>query len=94
MPGWKPLASVILLGVVCTGVAYLLYFSLIAGAGASRAILVTYLTPAIALLYGAVFLDEDVTLVAIGGLALVLAGVALGTGAVKLSERRRLASEP
>jgi drug/metabolite transporter (DMT)-like permease len=94
MPGWKPLASVILLGVVCTGVAYLLYFSLIAGAGASRAILVTYLTPAIALLYGAVFLDEDVTLVAVGGLALVLAGVALGTGAVKLSERRRLASEP
>jgi drug/metabolite transporter (DMT)-like permease len=38
--------------------------------------------PAVALLYGAVFLDEPVTAVALGGLALVLAGVALGTGAV------------
>jgi drug/metabolite transporter (DMT)-like permease len=93
LPGWKPLASVVLLGVVCTGFAYLLYFSLIATAGASRAILVTYLTPALALLYGAVLLDEEVTLVAVGGLALVLGGVALGTGAVRLGARRRLASE-
>ena len=42
----------------------------------------TYLVPALALVYGAVILDEPVTAVAVGGLALVLAGVALGTGAV------------
>ena len=56
------------------GAAYLLYFGLIAGAGASKAVLVTYLVPALALVYGAVFLDEQVTFVALAGLALVLAG--------------------
>jgi drug/metabolite transporter (DMT)-like permease len=81
-PGWKSTASIVVLGVVGTGLAYILYFEIILGAGASRAILVTYLVPAMALLYGAVFLDEAVTAVALGGLALVLAGVALGTGAV------------
>ena len=49
------------LGVAATGVAYLLYFGLIAGAGASKAVLVTYLVPSLALVYGAVFLDETVT---------------------------------
>jgi drug/metabolite transporter (DMT)-like permease len=94
MPGWKPTLSVLVLGVLGTGVAYILYYSLIAGAGASRAILVTYLVPSLALLYGVVFLDEPFTVVAVGGLALVLAGVALGTGGVRVAARRRLASEP
>ena len=48
------------LGVLGSGIAYLLYFAIIASAGASRAILVTYLVPAFALVYGAVFLDEAV----------------------------------
>ena len=82
-PGWEGLASVLYLGVVCTGAAYLLYFGLIAGAGASRAVLVTYLVPSLALLYGAVFLDEAIRALSIFGLALVLAGVALGTGTVR-----------
>ena len=77
--GWETLASVVGLGVGATAVAYLLYFGLIAGAGASRAILVTYLVPSLALVYGAVFLDEQVTALALVGLALVLSGVALGT---------------
>jgi drug/metabolite transporter (DMT)-like permease len=80
-PHWKATASILVLGVVGTGLAYILYFGIIQGAGASRAILVTYLVPAMALVYGAVFLDEAVTAVAVVGLALVLAGVALGTGA-------------
>jgi drug/metabolite transporter (DMT)-like permease len=82
-PGWDAILSVLYLGVAATGVAYLLYFGLIAGAGASKAVLVTYLVPSLALAYGAVFLDEEVTALAIAGLALVLAGVALGTGAVR-----------
>ena len=49
----------LVLGVGATAVGYLLYFGLIAGAGASRAILVTYLVPPMALVYGAVFLDEQ-----------------------------------
>jgi drug/metabolite transporter (DMT)-like permease len=81
-PGWKSTVSIVVLGIVGTGLAYIFYFAIILGAGASKAILVTYLVPAMALLYGAVVLDEPVTAVALGGLALVLAGVALGTGAV------------
>src|SRR5688500_2249278 len=82
-PGWEGLLSVLYLGVVCTGAAYLLYFGLIAGAGASRAVLVTYLVPSLALLYGAVFLDEAIRALSIAGLVLVLAGVAMGTGTVR-----------
>lgn len=77
--GWETLLSVLFLGIAATAVGYLLYFGLIAGAGASRAILVTYLVPSMALVYGAVFLDEHVSALALAGLALVLTGVALGT---------------
>jgi len=83
MPGWESLLSVLYLGAAATGVAYLLYFGLIAGAGASKAVLVTYLVPSLAVVYGAVLLDETVTAVSLAGLALVLAGVALGTGTVR-----------
>jgi drug/metabolite transporter (DMT)-like permease len=86
-PGWEAIVSVLYLGVLATGIAYLLYFGLIAGAGASKAVLVTYLVPSLALAYGAVFLDEEVTAVAIAGLALVLAGVALGTGTLRRNGR-------
>ena len=57
-PSAKTIAAVVALGALGTGFAYLLYFEMIASAGASRAILVTYLVPAFALVYGAVFLDE------------------------------------
>ncbi len=69
----------LILGFGATSVAYLRYLGLIAGAGASRAILVTYLVPSIALVYGAVLLDETISALALIGLALVLSGVALGT---------------
>lgn len=93
-PGWEATLAVVYLGVLATGAAYLLYFGLIAGAGASKAVLVTYLVPSLALVYGALFLDETITLLALVGLALVLAGVALGTGAlrtVRLPRQRRAA---
>ena len=89
MPGWKSIASVIVLGLVGTAFAYLIYYALIAGAGASRAILTTYLVPPLALMYGVVFLGEELTPNAVGALALILAGVALGTGSVMLGRRRR-----
>lgn len=92
MTSWKVTASVLTLGIAGTGIAYILYYALIAGAGASRAILITYLVPTFALVYGAVLLGEPVTAAAVGGLALVLAGVGLGTGAVRLGRARRIAS--
>jgi drug/metabolite transporter (DMT)-like permease len=88
VPGWKVIASMLALGIGGTAFAYLLYYGLIAGAGASRAILITYLVPPVALFYGALILDEPVTLWALLGLALVLAGVALGTGGMRLASRR------
>jgi drug/metabolite transporter (DMT)-like permease len=75
--------AVVVLGVLGTGVAYVLYFEIIRSAGASRAILITYLVPGFALVYGAVFLGEDVTGIALVGLALILGGTAVATGAAR-----------
>jgi drug/metabolite transporter (DMT)-like permease len=72
-----------LLGVACTGVAYLLYFRLIADEGAPRALSVTLLVPLFATLWGALFLDEHVSATTLAGAALVLAGTAITTGMVR-----------
>jgi drug/metabolite transporter (DMT)-like permease len=93
-PGWKVVGSVVALGIPGTALAYLLFFAMIAGPGAAFASLVTYLIPPIALAYGAVFLGERFGAAAYGGLALILGGVALGTGiAGSRLTRRRLAPE-
>ena len=81
--GWEAALAVAGLGVGGTALGYILYFALVLDAGPSRAILVTYLVPALALLYGVTLLDEELTAAAVVGLALVLAGVALGTGTVR-----------
>ena len=95
-PGWRPVASVVVLGVPLLGLAYLLFFALITGPGAAYASLVTFLIPPIALVYGSIFLGEQFGALDFGGLVLILAGVALGTGAVALASlrgRRAEASE-
>ena len=84
LPAAKVVLAIVALGALGSGIAYLLYFALIASAGASRAILVTYRVPAFALVYGAVFLDEAVTATALVGLALILGGTALATGLARL----------
>jgi drug/metabolite transporter (DMT)-like permease len=86
-PGWKVIGSVVALGVLGTALAYVLYFAIAGGAGGSKAILVTYLVPPVAVLYGALFLGEPVEASALGGLALILGGVALGSGTVTLRRR-------
>jgi drug/metabolite transporter (DMT)-like permease len=95
-PGHAPsagvVASIVVLGVLGTAFAYLLFFTIVAGAGAAYASLVTYLVPPVALAYGAVFLGESVGVAALGGLALILAGVALGTRGVPALKRRRAAA--
>jgi drug/metabolite transporter (DMT)-like permease len=75
--------SAIALGVLCTGLAYILYFRLIARVGPANAMTVTFLIPAFAMLWGAVVLGEAVTLSMLGGCAVILAGTALATGLVK-----------
>ena len=77
VPGWKETASVLTLGLAGTGVAYIVLFALIRSAGASRTILVTYMIPGVAVLYGVLLLGESLTTAFVLGLALILAGVVL-----------------
>jgi drug/metabolite transporter (DMT)-like permease len=79
----ETIMAILVLGVVGTAVAYLLFFALIQRAGANYASLVTYLVPPIALAYGAIFLGESFGSTAFIALALILAGVALATGSVR-----------
>jgi drug/metabolite transporter (DMT)-like permease len=92
MPHWKTIGAVLALGIPLTGIAFLIFYGIIAGAGAAFASLVTYLVPPIALAYGAIFLDERFGAAALGGLALILGGVALGSGTLRLARRRQEAS--
>jgi drug/metabolite transporter (DMT)-like permease len=78
-PGLRAVAAVVVLGAVGTALAFVIFYKLIAEVGAGRASLVSYLAPGVALFYGAVFLDEAITVAAIAGLALILGGVALAS---------------
>ena len=77
-----------MLGVVGTALAFVIYYKLIAEVGAGRAALVSYLAPGVALFYGAIFLDEAITVAAVGGLVLILGGVALASRPASASPRR------
>lgn len=76
--------AVIALGVLCSGVAYILYFRLIERAGPSRALAVTFAIPVFAVLYGVVLLGEWVTPWMVGCGVVIVAGTALSTGFIKL----------
>jgi drug/metabolite transporter (DMT)-like permease len=78
-PGLGAIAAVVALGAVGTAIAFVIYYELINGIGPARAALVSYLAPGIALFYGAIFLDEEITVAAIGGLVLILGGVAIAS---------------
>ncbi len=71
--------AVIALGVFCTGLAYALYFRLISRIGPTKTMAVTFLIPAFAMLWGALFLAEEVTALMLAGCAVILAGTALAT---------------
>jgi len=88
-PGLLDWAMLALLAVLCTGLAYILYFRLIANAGAANAMTVTFLVPAFAVAWGAVFLDERVTLPMVLGCAVILLGTALATGLLPRRGRQR-----
>ena len=88
-PHLKTIAAVLALGIPLTAFAFLIFYAIIAGAGAAFASLVTYLVPPIALAYGSIFLGERFGAAAFGGLALILGGVALGTGRLRPGALRR-----
>src|SRR6185369_13667542 len=65
------------LGVLCTGIAFVLFYRLIAGIGANRTSIVTYLIPPFGVAWGALFLGEPVTISMIIACAMILGSVAL-----------------
>jgi drug/metabolite transporter (DMT)-like permease len=78
-PATEAIASVAVLGLVCSALAFLLFFRLIAEIGPSRATVITYVNPVVALSLGVVVLGESVTAGAVAGLLLILAGSWLST---------------
>lgn len=74
------MGAAVALGVVCTGVAYLLYFRLIKDLGAAPALTVTFLIPVFGVLWGWLFLDEPVGWYTVAGSLVVIVGTALVTG--------------
>ncbi len=74
-------SAVLGLAAVCTGLAFVVFFALIAEIGPTRATLITFANPAIAVVLGALVLDENITLATIGGFVLVITGCSLATRA-------------
>lgn len=80
----KAWLAVLALGILCTGVAYVLYFRLIERAGPARALTVTFAIPVFAVLYGVVLLGEVVTPWMVGCGLIILLGTSLSTGLLRL----------
>jgi drug/metabolite transporter (DMT)-like permease len=73
------LLSLVVLGAICTALALALFFALIREVGAQRALVITFLNPAVAVLLGVLLLDEPFTLGLAIGLPVILAGCVLAT---------------
>ncbi|MGB5411883.1 MAG: DMT family transporter, partial [Woeseiaceae bacterium] len=89
-PSLRAWAAVAFLGVLSTGLAYILYFRLIANVGPTNAITVTYLIPVFAMILGAVVIDEAITAPMLMGCAVILIGTALATGMLRLPFGKRV----
>ncbi|MEZ5658239.1 MAG: DMT family transporter [Burkholderiaceae bacterium] len=82
-PDAQAWGALIVLGVLCTGLAYLLFFRLIHGLGPARAITVTYLIPAFGMAWGALFLAEVITPAMVLGAVVIVLGTALTSAATR-----------
>ncbi len=85
-PSLGPLAAVVALGLFGTGLAFVIFYALIAKVGPARTMLVSYIAPGFAVVYGAWFLSEPITAGKALGLVAVLAGSWLGAGGRVRSE--------
>jgi drug/metabolite transporter (DMT)-like permease len=83
----QEISSIAVLGLVCTALAFVLFFALINDIGPARATVITYVNPAVAVLFGVVLLDERFTLGMAIGFPLILAGSVLAA-------RRKVAPDP
>ncbi len=90
MPSQSAWLALLVVGVASTGIAYILFFRLIANGGPARALSATYVVPVFAVLYGLIFLGERVTAWMLICGAVIVAGTALSTGLIKLRRQRSL----
>ncbi len=79
LPSVRAVASIAVLGIVCTAIAMLLMFYLVRDAGASRASVITYINPVVATLLGVLVLDERLGFGGFAAFALILSGSWLAT---------------
>lgn len=88
-PSGEAIASIVALGVICSALAFVVFFALIVEAGPTRATVITYVNPAVAVLLGVLVLDEELGTASLAGLALILAGSWTATGGGLPGARRR-----
>jgi drug/metabolite transporter (DMT)-like permease len=86
LPSPAALGAVLALAILGTSFAYILLYWLIERIGATRTSMVTYLLPPFALIYGKLFLDERISLDALRGLGLVIVGILLANGVIRLPD--------
>ena len=86
-PGLGPLAAVAALGLLGTGIAFAIFYALIARVGTARTYVVTYIAPAFAVVYGALLLDESIGPATVAGLALIVGGSWLAAGGASVAEK-------
>src|SRR5688500_14796175 len=91
VPSLQVIVAVLILGVVCTAIAFLVFFPLIAEVGPARATVITYVNPAVALALGVALLHEPLTLGIVVGFALIVLGSVLATRPAQAREVTSLA---
>lgn len=84
MPDSVAWTAVVVSAVLCTGLAYILYFRIIEAAGPARALAVPFVVPVFAVFYGGLFLDEQITAWMVICGAVIILGTALSTGLLRL----------
>jgi drug/metabolite transporter (DMT)-like permease len=91
-PSLDAVGSLLTLGILCTGIAFVIFHSLVATDGPARASLVGYIAPVFSIFYGVVLLDEGFTAWTAGGLVLILGGSWLAAGGELPTRRRDVAA--
>ena len=79
LPSSQVIVAVVVLGVICTAIGFLVFFPLVAEVGAARATVITYVNPAVALALGVAFLGEPLTIGIVLGFVLIVLGSVLAT---------------
>ena len=89
-PSLHAWGALVVMAVLCTAVAYVRYFRLIEAAGPARALTVTFMIPVFAIIYGALFLGEDITLWMVVCGCVIVCGTALSSGLLKIKTLENL----